>query len=278
MLSRGDEMTDTFPIAFIGGGNMAWAMLDGLRKGGFAVDQMRVSEPEERQRQSIATVFGIQVMQDNTAAVQGARVVVLAVKPGVVKKVLQEIAPHLEPHTLVLSIAAGITLKILREPLSPTQPVVRAMPNTPALIGEGITVYLPSPEMGEEDLNLARRVLTAMGEVCLIRDESLLDGVTALSGSGPAYVYLMIEALSDGGVACGLPRDLADRLAVQTLVGSAKLVRETKQHPAALKNQVTSPGGTTIAGLMEMEKHGVRGALMATVQAAWKRSRELGGG
>ncbi len=156
-------------------------------------------------------------------------------------------------------------------------PLVRSMPNTPALIGAGVTAFCASSAVGDDHRQMAKALLEAVGEAYEVADEALLDGVTALSGSGPAYVYLIAEALSDGGVNCGLPRDLADRLAIQTLIGSARLMAESGQHPGVLKYQVTSPGGTTIAALSELEKAGVRSGLIEAVRAAWTRSKELSG-
>lgn len=263
-------------LAFVGGGNMAQAMVAGLVAEGYAASRMRVAEPDNQKRQEMFQKFGVSIFDENRAAVSPANVIVLAVKPGIVAAVLEEIAPVLEPSALVISIAAGVTLATLSRALLPGQPIVRAMPNTPALIREGITVMVANPNVGEDHRTLANGVLASIGEVIEVTQETLLDGVTALSGSGPAYVYLMLEALSDGGVACGLPRPLADRLAAKTLMGSAKLVLDSGKHPGELKNQVTSPSGTTIAGIIELERAGVRGALINAVLAAWKRSRKLG--
>ncbi|MBF0286115.1 MAG: pyrroline-5-carboxylate reductase [Magnetococcales bacterium] len=269
-------MNEARIIVFCGGGNMAAAMMRGLIASGHAPALLRVAEPDADKRQDLQDRLGVIGLARNLDAVQGADVAVLAVKPGVVPAVLEEIAPGLTPSTLVLSIAAGVTLATLKQRLPPGQPALRAMPNTPALIGEGITVLHIPPGTPPEQTEAALRVLKSCGGVETLADEGLLDAVTALSGSGPAYVYLIAEALSDGGVACGLPRPLADRLALRTLIGSARLVETSGLHPGALKVQVTSPGGTTIAGLGVMEKAGVRGTLMETVQAAWRRSKELG--
>ncbi|MBF0428308.1 MAG: pyrroline-5-carboxylate reductase [Magnetococcales bacterium] len=264
-------------IAFLGGGAMAGAMIHGLLQAGLPIDCLRVAEPGESQRQTLMRQYGIVAVAANPEALQGADVVILAVKPGVVARVLDEISPLLGPEVLVISIAAGITLSALASRLPSGQPLVRVMPNTPALVGAGISALLPAPETTAEKRLLAREIMMAVGLVEEIDNEALMDGITALSGSGPAYVYLMAEALSDGGVACGLPRPLADRLAQRTLLGSAKLMEESGLHPGVLKNQVTSPGGTTIAGLEPLERNGVRGALMAAVMAAWRRSKELSG-
>ncbi|MBF0189747.1 MAG: pyrroline-5-carboxylate reductase [Magnetococcales bacterium] len=267
---------DNAIIAFLGGGAMAGAMIQGLTRAGVQADHLRAADPVESQRRLLADRHGIPVFTSNTEAVQGAQVVVVAVKPGVVAGVLDAVAPLLAADTLVLSIAAGITLATLASHLPAGQPLARVMPNTPALVGAGISALLPAPQTPTPHRLLARRIMESVGLVEEIDHEALMDGVTALSGSGPAYVYLIAEALSDGGVASGLPRPLADRLAVRTLLGAAKLMEETGLHPGVLKNQVTSPGGTTIAGLEPLERNGVRGALMAAVLAACQRSRELG--
>ncbi|MBF0127945.1 MAG: pyrroline-5-carboxylate reductase [Magnetococcales bacterium] len=272
-----DFITRGTVIAFLGGGAMAGAMIKGLLNAGMPADRLRVSEPDGQQRHALHQQYGVPVFPDNRSALEGAGVVIVAVKPGVVATVLQEIAAHLQAGVLILSIAAGVPLAALAGRLPENQPLVRVMPNTPALVGAGISALLPATHTGPEMRLLARQIMSAIGLVEEIDNEALMDGITALSGSGPAYVYLIAEALSDGGVACGLPRALSDRLAVRTLLGSAKLMEETGSHPGVLKNQVTSPGGTTIAGLEPLEKAGVRGTLMAAVMAACQRSRELGG-
>ena len=263
-------------IAFIGGGHMATAMIRGLLAANHPATAIRVSDPDPQRCDLLRRHYpAISVVQENQAIVSGANVVVLAVKPEKIATVVRDVMFVLMAGTLVLSIAAGISLATLRALLPSTQPVVRVMPNTPALIGAGISALLPAPDLSEVNRRLARDVMAVAGDVVEIDDESLMDGITALSGSGPAYLFLVAEALSDGGVACGLPRTLADRLAIKTLIGAARLVDEGGTHPAVLKNQVTSPGGTTIAGLEQLEKAGVRGALMAAVKAAWQRSRDL---
>lgn len=262
-------------LSIIGGGNMARAMIQGVVRAGLRGDKIRVSEPEKERSKALHDDFGVVVAPDNGAAVKGSRMVILAVKPKIISEVLNEIKPFLEQDALVISIAAGITLETLASGLPSGQSVIRAMPNTPALIGKGVTVLCPGACVTPLQLGLAETLLKTVGEVRTVTDESLIDGVTALSGSGPAYLYLIIEALSDGGVACGLPRDLADWLSVHTVMGSAALVKETGYHPGVLKNQVTSPGGTTIAALQVLEEAGIRGTLMRAVGAAWGRSRDL---
>ncbi|MBF0310633.1 MAG: pyrroline-5-carboxylate reductase [Magnetococcales bacterium] len=264
-------------IAFSGGGNMAAALIQGLMRRGVSTHHLRVAEPNgERRRELTALCPGLLPLTDNHTLLQShIDLLVLAVKPGVVPMVLQEIRQSLQPQTVVLSIAAGVTLAQMGALLPEGQPLLRAMPNTPALVGAGITGLVAAATVTAPQIALAKSVLDACGETLILGQESLLDAVTALSGSGPAYVFLMAEALSDGGVACGLPRNVADRLAIQTLLGSARLMDESGKHPGELKNQVTSPGGTTIAGLLRLEQAGVRGALMEAVMAAWKRAGEL---
>lgn len=262
-------------IAFIGGGNMAAAMIQGLLAAGVLPEHIRVSEPDKTRRDTLTQRYAMIAVAENKTAVMGSDAIVIAVKPGKVDTVLQEIAPDLNPDVLILCIAAGITLAQLQASLPPMQPLVRVMPNTPALIGAGISVLLPIPTLSAEKRRLAQQIMAVAGDVEEITDESMMDGITALSGSGPAYVFLIAEALSDGGVACGLPRALADKLTIKTLIGAARLVDESGTHPAVLKNQVTSPGGTTIAALEQLEMAGVRGSLITAVRAAWHRSRKL---
>lgn len=271
-------MMDHQVITFIGGGNMASALLKGLLDAGKSADTMRICEPDARKRGQLAEQFHSIVSGRALGLVEESHVVVLAVKPEVVAPVLAEIGTLLGRDTLVISIAAGLTTATLKKGLPEGQPLVRVMPNTPALIGAGISVLFAARGVSEEKLSLARQVMEAVGEVEVVTDESLMDGVTALSGSGPAYVYLIAEALSDGGVACGLPRPLADRLAVKTLIGAARLIDETGEHPGVLKNQVTSPGGTTIAAVAQLERSGVRSGLIDAVTVAWERSRALNKG
>ncbi|MBF0188277.1 MAG: pyrroline-5-carboxylate reductase [Magnetococcales bacterium] len=267
-------------VTFLGGGNMAEAIIRGLvRDGTVASGNIRVGDPDEAQRRKYSDdemLGGVMTGPDNSLLVRGARVVVVAVKPHLVEDVLTEIAEKLSSDAVVISIAAGITLNALRQALPHAQPVIRVMPNTPALVGEGISVLCPAQTVNEQQLKLAESLLSAVGEVADVTDEKLMDAVTALSGSGPAYVFLLAEAMSDGGVACGLPRPLADRLAIQTLLGASRLMDESGNHPAVLKSMVTSPGGTTVAGIAELEKLGVRGAMMSAIEAAWKRGKELG--
>jgi pyrroline-5-carboxylate reductase len=209
------------------------------------------------------------------AAVKEAAIIVLSVKPQVMEKVLAEIGPSLDASKLVISIAAGIPIAALERQVGHGVRVIRTMPNTPALVGAGATALSPGEHATEADLAQAKALFDAIGMTVVV-DEPLLDAVTGLSGSGPAYIFLIIEALADGGVKAGLARDQAQELAAQTVLGSAKLLIETGEHPGRLKDQVTSPGGTAIAGLHTLEAGGLRTTLMDAVEAATFRSRELG--
>jgi pyrroline-5-carboxylate reductase len=227
-------------------------------------------------RQAYQSATGLQAGEDNLAVARSADVAVLAVKPHGLAGLCQEVAPVIaQRQPLVVSIAAGVTLRSLAGWLGDEARIIRVMPNTPCLVGESASGFSPGPRATEEDVALVRSLLEAVGR-CVQVPESLLDAVTGLSGSGPAYAYLFIEALSDGGVRAGLPREASTLLAAQTVLGAARMVLQTGMHPGALKDQVASPGGTTIAGLHEMERGGVRGTVMDAVLAATRRAAELG--
>jgi len=261
-------------IAFIGGGNMAEALLKGLLGAGHPAAEIRVGDPTDERRRMLAERYGVSTTGDNREAAAGADVVLLAVKPATIPEVCRELA-GLAPDRLFVSVAAGVpTSKILRE-LGPGTRLVRVMPNTPALVGAGMAVLSPAGSATEEDLAAVRRIFGAVGRAVVL-PETLMDAVTGLSGSGPAYVFVVIEALADGGVKAGLPRAEALTLAAQTVLGAAKLVIETGLHPGELKDRVASPGGTTIEGLHRLEEAGLRSALISAVTAAARRSAELG--
>jgi pyrroline-5-carboxylate reductase len=263
-------------IGFLGGGAMAEALAGGLRAAGLAPDRMIAADPDPARRKHLEEHLAIATTSDNAAAVDGADVVVIAVKPGVVASALHGLS-RAEPRPLWISIAAGVSLPSLAVPLSRGARIVRAMPNTPALVGAGATAICGNADATTEDLALATALFESVGTCWTAPDESLLDAVTGLSGSGPAYVFVFLEALADAGVRVGLPRDAASQLATQTVLGAAKLASEAGRHPAQLKDQVTSPGGTTIAGLERLEAGGLRAAVYEAVAAATARSRELGG-
>jgi len=255
---------------------MGEALLGGLIDGGWDPENLAVAEVTAERRHAIETRFTkVRVVPNPAWAVAEAEVVVVAVKPGDVPGALGAAEPVLEQGTLVLSIAAGVTIATL-EGLVPGRPVIRAMPNTPALVGLGAAAIAAGQHAGDEHLHRAESILGVVGTVARV-PESLLDAVTGLSGSGPAYVFLVAEALAEAGVLNGLPRDVAEKLAFQTLLGAARLVAEGDSAPAELRAAVTSPGGTTAAGLVELERHATRAAFLDAVTAATRRSRELGG-
>ena len=255
---------------------MATALAKGLICSGFtAAEQITASDPFPTACEAFERETGARIVPSNQQVVQSADVVILAVKPQQVTAVLQEMTSALGNKPLIVSIAAGISLEQLLKGVGTDQRVVRVMPNTPCLVGQGASAYARGGTATSEDAAVVGRLLTSVGTACEV-PESLLDAVTGLSGSGPAYVYAMIEALSDGGVRMGLPRALATQLAAQTLRGAAAMVLETGEHPGVLKDAVTSPGGTTIAGLHALERGGLRATLMNAVEAATGRSKELG--
>lgn len=262
-------------IGFIGGGNMAEALTRGLMAGGVPSAAISVAEPVEERRDFLHERYGIRVTAENRAVVSACDVVILAVKPQMAGEVLRETADAVSPDKLLISIMAGVGTKAVEEAVQGAR-VVRVMPNTPALVMEAASAISRGSGAAAEDLSLARHLFDLIGKTWVV-DEKLMDAVTGLSGSGPAYVFTFIEALADAGVKNGLPRDIAAGLAAQTVFGAAKMVLETREHPALLREKVTSPGGTTIAGLHVLEKEGFRGTVINAVDAATARSRELGG-
>jgi pyrroline-5-carboxylate reductase len=270
-------MKTTAPnTAFLGAGNMASALLRGAILSGLSPQGFGASDVDAAALAKLASELGIRSFGDNASAAGWADVIVLAVKPQVLPAVLAQIAPQLKSDALVISIAAGVPIARISAGLGGHRRIVRAMPNTPALVGAGATALAADASVSTEEWETALALFRGTGLVVQV-EEKLIDGVTALSGSGPGYVFVIIEALSDAGVREGLPRDVATRLAAQTLLGAAKMVLETGTHPAALKDAVTSPAGTTIAGLAALERGGLRAALQAAVEAAAKRAKELGG-
>jgi pyrroline-5-carboxylate reductase len=263
-------------IGFLGGGNMAGALIRGLLHSSMVTaDQIQATDVKEERRAELERVYGIKAIDDNEALVRWANVVVISVKPQIVDRVLGSIAAGLDKDDLVVSVAAGVPLEAIEARLPSSARVIRSMPNTAAIALAGATAIAPGSHATREDVEVARALFEAVGR-CVVLDESLLDAVTGLSGSGPAYVMLMIEALADGGVKVGLGRDTALLLAAQTVYGAAKLQLETGEHPGRLKDMVTSPGGTAIAGLHTLEAGGLRRTLIDAVEAAARRSAELG--
>ena len=263
-------------IGFLGAGKMATALASGFVRAALVKQEgLMASDSSQAARDHFSKETGGKGTGFNPDVVKFASILVLAVKPDQVFEVLKEIGPVLKEEHLVVSIAAGVTLRQIEEKLPAGARVVRVMPNTPALVGASASGFALGKSATTEDARRVMELLSAVGVAFQVK-ESLLDAVTGLSGSGPAYACLMIEALSDGGVAAGLPREIATRLAAQTLLGSAKMVLETGLHPGVLKDMVTSPGGTTIEGLHELEKGGLRGTLMNAVKAASDKARQLG--
>jgi pyrroline-5-carboxylate reductase len=262
-------------IGFIGGGNMGEAFIKGLISGGFLAKDILFSEPNEKRRQLMEERYGVSCAANNMELVTGSDIVVLATKPQVLDKVLADIVSVFNDEKLLISILAGITTTTLEEGLGGQSHVVRAMPNTPALTGQGAAALCPGKYVNEEDRRMAQHLFETVG-IALWVEEGQMDAVTGLSGSGPAFVFTFIEALAAGGVQEGLRLDVAHALAVQTVAGAAQLVKETGEHPALLREKVCSPAGTTISAIRVLEERGLRAMMMEAVGAATARSRELG--
>jgi pyrroline-5-carboxylate reductase len=262
-------------LGFLGAGNMSGALIKGLLHGGFPPSRILASDVKAERLEQLRTKHGIRTTVDNHELLRESDVLVLAVKPQVVDRVLTEIGGDVRPDQVVVSVAAGVTLEGLEGRLTAGARVIRAMPNTPAMVQAGATAIAGGAHAREDDLRVARELFEAVGRVVVL-DEGLLDAVTGLSGSGPAYVMLIIDALADGGVKVGLHRDTALLLAAQTVFGSALLLLETGEHPGRLKDMVTSPGGTAIAGLHTLESGALRKTLIDAVETASKRAAELG--
>lgn len=265
-----------YRVGFLGAGNMARALVKALLEAQRATpDQILASDINEERLETIAKRFGIHTTLDNGQLVRSSDILFLSVKPQVVDKVLPTIALHLRPETLIISIVAGVPLRALEARLPPGSKIIRTMPNTPAMVLAGATALSPGEHVTAEEVRIANDFFKTLGRTVVL-DETLLDAVTGLSGSGPAYVMLMIEALADGGVKVGLHRETALLLAAQTVFGSAKLLLETGEHPGRLKDMVTSPGGTAIAGLHTLESGALRRTLMDAVENSTRRAAELG--
>jgi pyrroline-5-carboxylate reductase len=268
-------MTDS-RLAFIGGGNMARSLVGGLIADGWDPGRIRVADPDPQQTDQLAQRFSVTTTRDNHTALERADAVVLAVKPQVIKSVVGELAEVIAAQRpLVISIAAGIRATTLRGWLGMDTAIVRTMPNTPALVQSGATALFANPAVSEEQRNLAESVLRAVGLTLWVDDEDLMDAVTALSGSGPAYFFLFMEALQDAGTDLGLPVETARLLTLQTAFGAAKMALESTEDAAALRQRVTSPGGTTERALDYLRQHGFEATVLGALQAAAARSREL---
>ena len=271
-------MSAKLTIGFLGAGKMAAALARGfVRAGLLTAREVIASDPSEAARAAFAKEVGAKTTASNPEVATFADVLVLAVKPDQVSTVLADVRDHFTARHCLISIAAGMPLAKLEAGLGTGARLIRVMPNTPALVGASATAFALGKSARPEDGELAQKLFSAIGLAFQVK-EALLDAVTGLSGSGPAYVCLFIEGLSDGGVAAGLPREIATRLAAQTVLGSAKMVLETGLHPGVLKDMVTSPGGATIEGLHELEKGRLRGTLISAVRAAAEKSRKLGQG
>lgn len=264
-------------VGFVGGGNMGEALVRGLTKTGLMpVEHLMMADLRADRLEELKRLYGVSVVTDNLTLVRRSDVILLAVKPQILGAVLDEIAPA-TPGKLLISVAAGVSTSEIRRHLPPGTRMIRVMPNTPALVLEGATAIAYAAGLEEGDMDTARQIFEAVGRVVIL-DESMMDAVTGLSGSGPAYIALVVEALADGGVRVGLDRKTAMTLAMQTVLGSARLLIETGMHPGQLKDMVSSPGGTTIAGIHTLEIGGLRRTLIDAVERATHRSRELGQG
>jgi len=263
-------------VAIVGLGKIGSTLASGLiRNNVIPKENLSGSTAHEETAAEAASRFGIEVLTDNGRLVRGREIIILAVKPQGMAQVLGEISTEVGPDQLVITLAAAITTRFVEEHLKDKIPVVRAMPNMPCLVNQGMTVLCPGRYAKMEHIELARSIFSSVGRVEVIDNEELMDAVTGLSGSGPAYGYIIIESLAEGGVKAGLPRELATTLAAQSILGAAQMVLETKEHPAKLKDEVTTPAGTTVDGLLELEAGGVRVSLIKAVDRATQKSKEL---
>lgn len=263
-------------IAFIGSGNMGGALIKGLTgASGISAKNIIASDMREDRLEQLKTKYRVKVTRDNRKAVKQADVIVLAVKPEDISKVVQEISSEIDGKKIVVSIAAGLKISEIQSHLPKKAKIVRVMPNTPAMVLEGATALAAGDQVKDRDLSVVQAIFDSVGQTVVL-DEKLMDAVTGLSGSGPAFVSLFIESLIDAGVFAGLPRAVAKTLVVQTVFGSVKMLQGNMEHPSQLKDMVTSPAGTTVAGLRVLEDEGFRGIVMDAVEAAVLRSRELG--
>ena len=264
-------------IAFIGGGNMAASLIGGLRAQGIAADSIRVSDPGEAQRAKLAAEHGVATFADNTAALAGADVVVLAVKPQVMQAVCRDLAATLQPDQLIVSIAAGISCASLQNWLGSETPraIVRCMPNTPALLRQGVSGLYANAQVNQPQKARAERLLSAVGLALWLDEEQLIDAVTAVSGSGPAYFFLLIEAMTAAGERLGLPRETAAQLTLQAALGAARMACESDVDAAELRRRVTSPNGTTEAAIKAFQAGGFETLVQQALDAAAHRSAEL---
>jgi pyrroline-5-carboxylate reductase len=263
-------------IAILGAGKMGEALISGLLRAGRHPSGVLAVVRRAERAEALREAYGIGVVSAAEAA-KTADTLVITVKPQDMIALLDELAPHLPPDRLIISVAAGITTSVIERRLGADVPVVRVMSNTPVLVDQAMSVISAGPHAGEEHLRRAEELLRPVGKVARI-PESQQDAATALSGSGPAYVYFLVEAMVDAGILLGMPRGTALEMVIQTVYGAATMLRETGEHPVILREAVTSPGGTTISAIRELEKHGVRAAFLAAIEAARDRGAELGSG
>jgi pyrroline-5-carboxylate reductase len=266
---------DSMSVGFIGAGKMAEALISGILENGVCISENVIASDVSRERlEYMKGKFEIRTTGDNREVARAADVLFIAVKPHLAADVLWDVAKEL-PGVLVVSIAAGITLSVLEEAAGKNVAVVRVMPNTPSLVGCGMAALAAGTHADDGAVETVRQIMEAVGEAVVVAEDKM-DAVTAVSGSGPAYFYLVIEAMADGGVRAGLPRDIALRLAAKTAMGAGLMVLETGEHPGRLKDNVTSPGGTTIEAMATLEENGVRGAFIEAVEKAYLRAKEMG--
>jgi len=262
-------------MALIGGGNMGRSLLRGILKAGLTPpERIAVVDVHKGKLEELRRDYGVHATSESSAVVRDAEIVILAVKPMSLGEVIDSFREVVRPEQLFISIIAGVESAYIRDRIGRGNPVVRCMPNIAATVDAAASAIAACPPAGEEHLAVAEAIFAAVGEVVRV-EEHLIDAVTGLSGSGPAYIYMVIEALADGGVKMGLPRDISMKLATQTVLGAAKLVKETGQHPATLRDQVTTPAGTTISAIHELEERGLRAMLISAVVTATERSRAL---
>ncbi len=263
-------------IGFIGGGAMAEAIIRGIIQNGvFSANQVTASDPVEARRRVLSAQYGVSVTDRNQECITGKEIVILAVKPQTAGEVMDGLRGHLQPSQLLISIVAGLPIRTIVSGLN-HHTVVRVMPNTPAQIGQGMSVWTATESVGPEQKKQAAAILRSLGREVFVPDEHYLDAATAMNGSGPAYTFLFLEAFIDAGVHIGFSRPVAQELAIQTVLGSVLMARESGKHPAELRNMVTSPAGTTAAALLELEEGAFRALITRAVVAAWQRSMELG--
>jgi pyrroline-5-carboxylate reductase len=269
-------MVEIRQISFIGSGAMGEAMIKGMvAKKVVAAQQIMASDPVVARREQMKNEFGVMTTDSNGSAVEEADIIVLSVKPQVLPKIMAELRGQIPPESLILSIIAGVPIATMQRGFGHDR-IVRTMPNTPAQVGKGMTVWVATPSVSSDQREQTQAILDALGEQVMAEDEHYLDMATGLSGSGPGYIFLLIEAMVDAGVHIGFSRADALKIVLQTFDGSLELVRNSGLHPAELKNRVTSPAGTTAAGLFELEQSGVRAAIIRAVEAATRRSEALG--